>query len=444
MGNIRRLTSVVEQMVDAKTGLIKLCYELQPEPDSPQFFHYYAHTSDTAAFSGQSNFRNTGGVATSRRVAMAKAIGEAIERYSSALYAIESFPLVSAQNAQFRCVAPAAFQYYNDAQFADPLFSYKPFNASTRVRWTPAVDLMDMSEVHVPACAVWMPYYFDLGSGETPIMQPISSGLAAHCSLEEATLGGLLEVIERDAFSLTWQGGLSHPKIRIETLSDANYDLVRRIEATGHEVHLLNATTDLGVPVVISVAYHPQQPAPPLVVAAAAELDPEEAVRKTLEELVHTSRYMREVQDWHEPFDAGENWSGVNEQIQHLRLWGDRSMLEHARFLTASPKRVDFGELPNLANKSVKSVKSVGRATRSLVEQIDRHGFRCYAVDLTSPDVAQMGMRVVRALIPGLHPFFIGHRNRARNCPRLFEAPQRMGFKPILPGQDNPVPHPFP
>ena len=438
MGSIRRLTDIAEKLVDGKTGVIKLCYELQPEPDAPQLFHYYAHTSNTAAFSRQSNFRNTGGVATTRRVAMAKAIGEAVERYCSALFESEELPLTSYDQAPFACVPPERFRYFLDEQFADPEFPYRPFERNTPVRWTPAIDLKNCEEVHVPACAVWMPYYFDVDLGEVPVFQPISSGLSAHCSLEEATLGGVLEVVERDAFSMTWQGRLSHPRIRIETLSDANHALARKIEATGDELFLLNATTDLGIPVVMGVARGARAPAPPLVVSAAAELDPEEAVRKALEEIVHTRRYMREVQDWSEPFEPGENWSGINEQIHHLRLWGDRAMLPHAQFLTASRERIDWSELPNV------DCGDAAQSLRSLVARLDDHGFRAYAADLTTPDVRALGMRVVRALVPGLHPFFIGHRIRARNCARLFEVPQRLGLPAVAPGGDNPVPHPFP
>ena len=269
-------------------------------------------------------------------------------------------------------------------------------------------------------------------------MQPISTGLSAHCSLVEATLGGLLEVVERDSFSLTWQACLAHPKILIETLSDANYALVQSIEAVGHEVHLLNATTELGIPVIMGVAYHHRWPSPPLVVSAAADLNPEVAVRKALEELVHTRRYMREVQDFEDEFLINEDWDKVTEQIHHLRLWGDINMVAKANFLTSSTKRISFDELVNLECRTNRE------SLNYLVEKVQSFGYNAYAVNLTTPDVAQMGLSVVRALIPGLHPFFIGHKLRARNCQRLFEVPQKLGHPPVLPGTDNPIPHPFP
>ena len=69
----------------------------------------------------------------------------------------------------------------------------------------------------------------------------------------EAASSGICEVIERDAVTLTWQAMISPPRIQVETLSDANYDLVQRFERSGGEVTLLDITTDVGVPTVMSV-----------------------------------------------------------------------------------------------------------------------------------------------------------------------------------------------
>jgi ribosomal protein S12 methylthiotransferase accessory factor len=438
MGSIRRLLDVVDRIVDNRTGIVQSCYEMRPEAHAPHLFHYYAYSCNTAAFAPWGNFRNVGGVATDRQMARAKAVGEAVERYCSAIFRREELPLTSFNAAPFRCVEPERFNYFSAEQFARIGYPYKPFERDTPVRWTSAIDLTDGDDTHVPACAVWMPYYFDAVGGETPIFQPISSGLSAHCSLEEATLGGLLEVVERDSFSMTWQGRLSHPRIRAETLSHANYRLVELIERAGDEVFLLDATTDLGIPCVLVVLHGRASPAPPLTIAASAELSPEFAIRKALEEAVHTRRYMREVQNWTSDFDPGVDFDGVLDQSHHLRLWGKPEMRQQADFLLACDHRVDWTEMTSLEEPTAM------QGLRRLVDVLAAKGFRSYMADLTTPDVAALGMHVVRSLVPGLHPFFIGHHIRARNCPRLFEAPQRFGHPAVSKGQDNPFPHPFP
>jgi ribosomal protein S12 methylthiotransferase accessory factor len=67
------------------------------------------------------------------------------------------------------------------------------------------------------------------------------------------------------------------------------------------------------------------------------------------------------------------------------------------------------------------------------------------ACDLTTPDVARLGLRSVRVVVPGLHPLFMGHRNRALGGSRLYDVPARLGERGLAPGEsDNPFPHPFP
>lgn len=438
MTSLNRLLGALDRVVDERTGIITTCYELPPEADAPQFFHYYASSSDTSAFCAQDNFKNNGGVAQTRRLAMAKAVGEAVERYSSAIYDRDDLPFTSREDAPFPCVDLDAFKFYAPEQYADPNFIFSEPADSLPIRWTEAVSLVSGAPVYVPAAAVWMPYYFVPEGGELPIMQPISTGLSCHCSYPEAVLGGLLEVVERDSFSLTWQGKLSWPIIRAESLDNENYALLRQIEKTGYRIELVNAATDLGVPVILSVGIASSKPNPPIVVGASASLDPAEAVTKSLEEFVHTRRYMREVQDWGEPFEVEPDFSNIHQQIHHLRLWGDYAMLPHADFLTASEDEIDFEDISNLSSGD--PLKDVAIITGIL----EKAAFDPLFVDLTSPDIAELGLVVTRALVPGLHPFFIGHEIRARRSARLFSIPQQLGHPVVAIGHDNPVPHLFP
>ena len=438
MTSLNRLLRGLDELIDEKTGIITTAYELPPEADAPQFFHYYASTSDTSAFSAQDNFRNNGGVAQTRNLALAKAVGEAIERYSSALYDKEDMPFTTQREAQFHSVNLGDFRFYEKEQYLDPSFLFCEPTKDTMIRWTPTENLVSNEVIYVPGAAVWMPYYYDLGAGEVPIMQPISTGLACHCSYEESILGGLLEVIERDSFSMTWQGRLSWPLIRTESLDAENYNLLTKIEDTGYSVDLVNASTDVGVPVILTIWRAKNSPNPPIVVGASSSLDPTEAVKKSLEEWVHTRRYMREVQDWGEPFIVEKDYSNIHQQIHHLRLWGNYEMLPLADFLTSNEETIDFADIKN---------HSTGTALGDLhhiINVLDKRGFAALFADLTTPDVASMGLCVTRSLVPGLHPFFIGHENRARCYSRLFSAPQLVGHPPVEVGCDNPVPHLFP
>jgi len=438
-GGLGPLAESVGDIVDERIGIVHHVEEVPSEPGTPDFFHYAAKGCDTAAFSTQSNFNNTGGAAIDREVAMAKAIGEAIERYCAALYDLDGLPLTSARDASFAVVPPEHFALYSEAQYNSDGFPWVAFNDDTTVRWTPAKDLISGDTVHVPAALAWIPYTYYQGSGDAPIAQPISTGLACHGSWARAALSGLCEVIERDAFTIMWQGRLSCPQLRVETLSDANYDLVRRFEVCGDKVILLDLTFDHGVPCVLSVlrSERPQRPA--FVFAASAEADPELAVRKALEELAHTRRYSQQIKARLEPVSADDDFEQVQTQVDHLNFAADHERAGDFDFVFASKQRVSFDEMPSVAGATPTST------LENIVQRIADVGHRVYVADLTSPDVRGLGLTVVRTLVPGFHPLFMGHRLRALGGTRLWSVPARMGHPPADPSHgDNPLPHPYP
>ena len=64
--------------------------------------------------------------------------------------------------------------------------------------------------------------------------------------------------------------------------------------------------------------------------------------------------------------------------------------------------------------------------------------------DLTTPDVADLGLAVARVVVPGLHPLQMGHGNRALGGRRLHAVPDLLGSPRAGFDGDNPYPHPFP
>jgi ribosomal protein S12 methylthiotransferase accessory factor len=435
-----RMARIIDYVVDGRVGIVGFVGEEPRDAGAPDFFHFAALAANTAAFAGFENFSNTGGAAAERETALAKAIGEAVERYCSAVFDYEALPLCSRETASFPCVPPSSFALYSKAQYQDPEFPWRPFDDTTLVRWTPARAAGSGELCYVPAARCFIPYHFYLSTGDTPIDQPISTGLACHMSAAEAAAAGICEVIERDAFLITWQAMLAPPQIRLETLSERNADLVKRFERTGSMVVMFDITMDHGVPTILSVLRGNQPAAPALVFAASASLDPEEAAQKSLEELAHTRRYCSIIKR-HMPrlVPAPPAHANVTSQMDHLNFWVDEDNAHLARWIFASPLRIDFDQRPSLAT---------GRPDddlRVLVSKIEVVGERVLLVDLTTPDVAELGFRVVRAIIPGFHPLHLGHPLRALGGYRLWEVPQKNGYQGITPKWgDNPHPHPYP
>lgn len=436
---LRRLADTLQTLVDARTGIIRYVAEEPRRPEFPDIFQYAAQTCETEAFLPHAAFGKTGGCAFSRPAALAKAVGEAVERYSAAVYDEAALPLTTYQAAPFPCIAPDAWALNSTAQYARPGFQWVPFEADTPVRWSAARDLATGETVAVPAAMVHVPFYFYPGSGEPPICQPISTGLACHCSYEEAVIGGLCEVVERDAFMITWQAGLGRARIDRMTLSPVNRALLARLEATGVTVTLFDLTMDNGIPAVMAVQTHDAPDMPAITFACSAALDGEEAVRKALEEATHTARWMFYLKHQHGRLDPGEAFVHVDGQERHLQFWADHDRRPLADFIFSGAATVSFDTLPALATGDP------SRDLAILVDRIAATGHRALAAEITPPDVADAGLTVIRALVPGYHPLIMGYPIRATGGTRLWTVPQTLGYPGLDPARgDNPLPHPFP
>jgi len=436
----RRLLDALDYLVDERVGIVQFVLQTPRTPGSPDFFHCLAQACDTRAFCAQANFGKAGGASADVDVAMAKAIGEAIERYCAAIFDAPELSLCAYGDAPFRAVHPSEFALLSAEQYDDPEVFLVPFDERTVVRWAPARDPLTEDEWYVPAAMVYVPYVYDHAKGDSQIAQPISTGLACHCSRAEAATAAICEVIERDAFTITWQAMLAHPHIVPESIGDRNRDLMARFERSGYEVILLNMTLDTGVPTVLAVSRSRLPDSPPLVPAGAASLTPEEAVRKSLEELEHTRAYSQEIL-LHTPrlTDDHPRFAHVIDQTDHLNFWCDRTNAPLADFLFRSPARVVLSEMTNLSTGVAEQDLHV------LLQRVNGVGHRVLLCDVTTPDVADVGLAVVRAIVPGFHPLVVGHRIRSLGGTRLWTIPQRLGHEGITRERgDNPVPHPYP
>jgi ribosomal protein S12 methylthiotransferase accessory factor len=420
-------------LIDPMTGIISGVWEQPRFAGYADLFQFAAMTCDTGAFGGPDNFRHVGGASLDRRSAWIKAVGEGVERYCSAIYDPKDFVLASSNSVPFETVDPALFAMYPTQAFEDSHFPFDAFDENSLVRWCEA-QTFEGKRLHVPAAAVFVPWYYDMACGEAPIFQPISTGLACHSSQARSWLGGLMEVVERDAFTILWQTQSALQEINLVGLPEDSTEIIRRIEATGARVRLGMVQTDHGIPVCIATQQIESGDMPALSLAASASPDPAEAVRKALEELVHTFRWMARLMQANPEFDPGDDNKNVIDQESHLLYWCGKDRRHQADFLWQG-HQITFDDIPK--PEPATSEETLANA----VKRVEETGYQPLFVDLTTPDVAEFGFHVSRTLVPGYNPLFMGHDFRTRTNPRLLE---RQHFLGQTDGASNMLPHPFP
>ncbi len=439
--SLNRLLGLWDHLVDDQVGIVNDVYELPIETDDPSFFHVLSTACDTQRFTRLRNFGNNGGVSTDRYVAFAKAVGEAVERYCSAIFRYRDLILAPFEGLSEPATDPASFALYLDEQYQSGLIPWAPFTPDAMVAWTRGRSLHQGRDVLLPAAMVYVPYHYQRSLGDAPITQPISTGLAAGSSWIEATLSGLCEVIERDAFTLTWQARMAHPRIDPATVPASCKNLLERYRAVGIGIKIIDITSDIRMPTMMTIALCEATTSPAVAVAAATDPRAEIALIKSLEELAHTRKFAKQLMEYTPeiPDEVEEEHPKVLDQKDHLRMYCAQRSKAWIEFAWSSSKVIDFASIADYP--AVTPTAALNLAVQDLAAQ-DLDVLVC---DLTTPDIATLGLSVVRVVVPGMNPLFMGYHNRAQGGRRLYTVPQHLGFPGLTCGEkDNPYPHPFP
>ena len=87
-----------------------------------------------------------------------------------------------------------------------------------------------------------------------------------------------------------------------------------------------------------------------------------------------------------------------------------------------------------------------GDQVEELCERVAAAGSSAYAVDVTSPDVAELGLTVTKVVAPELCALDVAHAARFLGGRRIYEAAAAAGLRdaPLAEADVNPDPHPFP
>ena len=269
----------------------------------------------------------------------------------------------------------------------------------------------------------------------------VSTGTAAHSDLREAVLGGLLEVIERDAIALTWLQRLRLPEIVVDpAVLDPEVAEYHRVgTSTELTVHLRDATTDYGIPILYAVQTSEADTELSQVVAATCDLDPQRALAKIYRELASLRIALRS----HARSPRAQEVTGQDMTVVGGALADAAPSMRHVfDFLLEGPRPsrrlTDMGR-PEFRGIRESSDDSLDR----VVSALERVGSEAVVVDLTTDEARQVGMHVVKTLVPEAVPLSFSHHARYLATPRLYEAPRAMGLTAHDEADINPVRQPF-
>lgn len=329
-----------------------------------------------------------------------RAVMEGLEHYAAAAWRAPDFVWSSAE------------ELGEDAVPVEELPRAQPLDARDRIRWVEGWELADGRPVWIPAV---MAYIGLPPAVEAEAFWPqISTGCAAHADLGAAVMAGLLECVERDAIATTWI-----LERRVPRLADVD-DALAPVADAALDVALYDATTDLGIPVVLAVVRGAGDVA--TVLAGAARADPASAAARAVAEAVHARTMLPMV-------------PAAPDDPAQLRRPTDA-----ARWLGRPGCDEPWAALDNGESVKLDELAAVDLSKPALMARLASCGVRAYAVDLTCDELVDVGAAAVRVVVPALQPISLRPGVTFDDHPRLARAAVALGLDPAA---RNPFPVPF-
>ncbi|WP_298500063.1 YcaO-related McrA-glycine thioamidation protein [uncultured Methanobrevibacter sp.] len=223
-----------------------------------------------------------GGKGISKDHAKASAMMEGFERYSA-----------ERQSSDETIIADLS-EISKNGEYIDPksLNLPKEFEkkdiGDLNLEWSLAHDIITDKDYYVPTNAIFHPY--NCKDDVSKLFKSNTNGLASGNILEEAILHGMLEVIERDAWSIFELTHKNYAQIDLDSIeSELINEIIDKFESEGIKIKLIDFTADVKIPTIAASADDTiTKDAGLLTLGIGTHLDPEVAILRALTEVAQS------------------------------------------------------------------------------------------------------------------------------------------------------------
>ncbi len=365
----------------------------------------------------------------SRDRAEALAILECTERIFSLFDPLRGRAVTASfQQVAREALDPQSLPLYSTAQYSRKNFPFRPFNPQSSEQWIWSTRIRDGKPYLIHQDFLFHP------RSRQPLTRATSNGAACHSSFHLAVLGAIYELLERDALMNVCFNRLSCPRIA----PPANPSPVfQAFQALGFDLTRIDLTNDFSIPIWLGVL-RDRRNKDFILVNPVAALNPTQIQSKLERELAQFSRgYCIDPTSLQRPCTKSGRPQDVKSLPDHLAFYQNRKTLAHLAFLSA-------GKLIQESTAHT-NASSTSEELQTVLQRLHARGYDVYVIDCTPPKIRDLGLHVVKAIIPGLQPLSVGHGLAPLGGHRIFEYPRLLDptVQSSTPQTLNPWPHPF-
>lgn len=421
---------MIRKLFSPKTGIIRQSSALMRNADQPPLHYVMTALCNSRRFGPNRNDFASTGTALDGTSAWWASLGEGIERYCAALsdmHPQKKATFQQLQQAGVRALPPEKFRLFTDEQYQSPGFPYCRPDCTSVLHWIAGQSLVDHGTCYLPSAMVFNAYRHPDEQMTVPNMHP---GVACGTNLSGALLAALYEIIERDAMMTWWLNALPMPGIAASLPETVQTFITRNKNL---EVSFLWLQTDIQVPVIFCLLVDTN--AQVAGGGCAARFQAETALHKAFCEAAQTWLLALDLKRGRQgniahfcrkglfPPDMDKPTAAPGTHVLHnLQAYLSAEYWDNLHLIRKPKERVALADLPGGPEHRSPEVM-----LRILTEMLVQTGLEPVAVNLTTPDIAETGLWVVRVCIPDMIPN-TPTAYPPLGLPRLRTLPARLGF----------------
>lgn len=395
--------------------------------DEPPLFFYSGYITPNKKYFKQNKYQltaideTTGGSGISffsREKALARCLGESIERLSISHYQKNLINFSSINNLN-------RFHSFDINAYSNRALDNKIFG------WVKGFNLTKKIPAFVPAQLVYFNY--PEYKNEFPLAPLISTGAAGGFNQNMAILNGIYEVVERDTFMTTYLTKIRPKKICLSKLMDKNINnLTKLAKEYNLELHCFEITNDLQITTFMTLIIDRTGIGPAVAAGLKTDLNSNKALFGSIEEAFLCRLWVR----------YGVRNTKINPKINPDKIilaierglfWYPLDMIKHLEYL------IDQQEIEIKLDADRYSDET---ALKKVCSIFLKKNINIFYANISMPFLKKINYSVYKVIIPKLQPLYLNEsdKNQYTRWDRLRSVSNFFGQKKL---SINQIPHFF-
>ncbi len=322
--------------------------------------------------------------------ALLSCCGEIAERYCSSFTDKEDIEgSYNELKGRYNTINPELLSYFSEKQYMEKEFPFQKIKKDSPLIWAKTLK-NNREESYLPAFAIYLPFNnYERGGKHFFSM---STGLSCAENAEKASIKGVLEILERDAFTNFWINQLSPPIIQLPDNGEYR-ELKERFKFENIKYIILDISSDFGIPTIATFSFGKSSFGYVASLGLACDFTYYDAIKKSLIENAQGRISVAFNKETLKDKEYREDFLDVMSFKDHSYIYSTKKELKNKIDFIEKGEEVELEKLSDSYKFNL----------QELIKMINKKGYDAYFKDLTTKDIEKsVGFKVIRAVVPGL------------------------------------------